>query len=1055
MIINNDNHNKISLHGDWSCLLDDENIGVNDGWYQNIIDGKRFKMPGTTNENSLGQKLDVSALQGKELVKCLRQDYKYVGAAWYQKEFEIPNSWNGKRVKLFLERVMFESRVWIDEYEVGKFDSLSIPHSYDITRFIECGKTHRITIRIDNSDIQNIGPNPSAYTDETQTIWNGIIGEIDIYACEQLQIRDVKIFPDIQHNKVTIRLTSDNHFDHIKKVHLTIDALSENTNKKHYTPIKGYDLAVPVGTNNYEIEYDMGDDVLFWDEFNPAIYTLGLSLQIKDIKTSEYKINFGMKEFKVSDNRFTINGNHVFLRGTLECCIFPLTGYPPTNISEWMKLFKIVKEYGLNHVRFHSWCPPEEAFNAADQLGIYLQIEGPVWMDTWCGCEVGSHPDHYTYLFEEELRIINTYGNHPSFCLFSNGNELNGDFTLLHDIIERLKKLDNRFVYTLTSNWDRPIDSADDFFIAQTVDGKGIRGQYYHNEMVNGSYIDYHDILKSRNVPIVSHEVGQYCVYPNVDEVKKYTGVLRPINLEWIKKDLASKNMLHKASSFVKGSGKLAATLYKDELEAALRTEEFGGIQLLDLHDFPGQSTATIGLLDAFWDTKGILSPEEFRSFCSPSVLLLRFDKRVWQNDELFNASVEISHFGHANLNESKVQWLIESTNGKVVANGMLDCQEIPIGGITKLGNIANISLANITKATCLKITLKVEGTSIYNSWNIWVYPVLQHDEQALIVQNNIMITDIMDKEVKNHLHKGGKLLLLPKENRLRNWIKGNFFPVFWSPVHFASEDTCGIITQNEHPVFNEFPTDCYSSYQWKELLENSVTLKINDFPLEFDPIVECIPNFYNNNRLTNLFEAKVGNGKLIVCTMDLENDLDKRITAKHLRNSLLNYMASDNFIPQQQLEIEDVLNLFLKDNGTKKISSLIGVDIAKGKPASSDSTLDEDHGATKGNDGISYTKWCAGDDSTGHWWQVDLGDISDITGTRIKFEKEENYLYVIKTSVDGIDWKLVVNQTGQTSKEQVRVDAFIESARYVRVIYNGLPSGVSASHYSFEVYSK
>lgn len=113
----------------------------------------------------------------------------------------------------------------------------------------------------------------------------------------------------------------------------------------------------------------------------------------------------------------------MFLRGTLECCIFPLTGYPPTTKEGWSKVFRSAKEWGLNHLRFHSWCPPKAAFEVADSLGFYLQVELPLW-----SLNVGENPAMNQFLYDEAKRILSEYGNHPSFCFLSLGNELQPDF---------------------------------------------------------------------------------------------------------------------------------------------------------------------------------------------------------------------------------------------------------------------------------------------------------------------------------------------------------------------------------------------------------------------------------------------------------------------------------------------------------------------------------------------------------------------------------------------------------------------------------------------------
>ncbi|MNW23659.1 hypothetical protein D3C74_03660 [compost metagenome] len=138
------------------------------------------------------------------------------------------------------------------------------------------------------------------------------------------------------------------------------------------------------------------------------------------------------------------------------------------------------------------------------------------------------------------------------------------------------------------------------------MDGVGARGQYLQTELTDATELDFQAAIALRYIPVITHEIGQYAVYPDVTEIEQYNGVLRPVNLEVIQADLERKGVIGEVKKWVRGSGMLALQLYRDEIEAALRTPDLGGFQLLDLHDFPGQSTATVGILNAFWQSKGL-----------------------------------------------------------------------------------------------------------------------------------------------------------------------------------------------------------------------------------------------------------------------------------------------------------------------------------------------------------------------------------------------------------------------------------------------------------------
>ena len=182
----------------------------------------------------------------------------------------------------------------------------------------------------------------------------------------------------------------------------------------------------------------MGDDVKLWDEFEPNLYTLQTVMDGDTVSTT-----FGMREISISGRQFYMNGRKIWMRGTVGNCCFPLTGYPPTDEESWLRIFRKCKEYGLNMMRFHSYCPPEAAFAAADKVGFYLQPEGPSWPNH--GVRLGRGMTIDRYLMEETQRMVREYGNHPSFCMLAAGNEPAGDWV----------KWTNRFVADWQKTGDR------------------------------------------------------------------------------------------------------------------------------------------------------------------------------------------------------------------------------------------------------------------------------------------------------------------------------------------------------------------------------------------------------------------------------------------------------------------------------------------------------------------------------------------------------------------------------------------------------------------------
>lgn len=648
--------NLMDLSGSWALALDSLDVGEKERWYQQSF-SDNISLPGTTDLAGKGIPNRLTPkLEKPQLLRLTRKN-SYVGAAWYSREIDVPKSMAGQPLELSLERVMWQSRLWVDGEEVlGAQESLIAPHRYLIQKGLSAGK-HRITLRIDNRKRYDIsaGNLAHAYTNDTQIMWNGVLGKMNLSVKQEVSIRGVNVYPDVANKKVRVVIAVENSGDKPKKAEIALQ-VDEPEGRQQYKK-KEISVTLKEGVQKLEYDYSLGEDIKTWDEFTPYLYRLSVSCQSGRKKTVQREVSFGMREMDNSQGILTVNGNRIFLRGTLECCIFPLTGTPPMTEDGWMKVFSTAKEWGLNHLRFHSWCPPEAAFSVADKLGFYLQVELPVWSYT-----MGKDEAMTRFLYGEFDRIVEAYGNHPSFCMMSVGNELQPDFKLLNDMVKYMKSQDNRRLYTTTSftfekgHGAKP-EPEDDFFITQWTDKGWVRGQGIFDSEPPCFNKDYSSAMPDMNVPLVSHEIGQYAVYPNLNEIDKYTGVLDPLNFKAIKQDLQQKGLYAKAEDFLEASGKLAVLLYKEEIERAMRTRQFSGFQLLDLHDFPGQGTALVGLLDAFWDSKGLIDASAFRQFCAPVVPLARFAKATYSGEETFAASIEVANYSNVAISGKRISW--------------------------------------------------------------------------------------------------------------------------------------------------------------------------------------------------------------------------------------------------------------------------------------------------------------------------------------------------------------------------------------------------------------
>jgi hypothetical protein len=917
----------LSLAGQWRFQVDPDTKGEGEKWFQTEL-AQTTWLPGSMVENGLGDEVTVETRWTGSIVDrswftdpkyaeyrkpgnvkvpfWLTPVKHYIGPAWYQREFVIPQAWAGKRVTLSLERCHWETKVWLDGQYVGLRNSLSTPHEYDLG-LVKPG-THQLSICVDNTVKIGVGPDAHSVSDHTQGNWNGIIGAIELRATDAIRIDDVQVYPNVGRKTAKVRVTIANAAKGVAKGTLRWAATSCNSARQHMVPQATMEFTVAENEKTVELDYALGEDMLLWDEFAPNLYRLTVSLDGQAFSDSKTVV-FGMRQIGTDGTQFTINGRKTFLRGTLECCIFPLTGHPPTDVEAWRKVLRAAKAHGLNHLRFHSWCPPEAAFAAADEMGMMYHIECAAWVNS--GPTIGDGRPIDQFLYDESDRILRAYGNHPSFCLLAYGNEPAGknQAQWLGDLVTYWKKKDSRRLYTSAAGW--PIIPQSDYHSTPAPRGHqwgaGLKSRFNAQELTTN--VDYRDIIGKYSVPVVSHEIGQWCVYPNFDEIGKYTGVLKPKNFEIFRDSLAQHHMLDQARDFLMASGKLQALLYKEEIEAALRTAGFGGFQLLDLHDFPGQGTALVGILDPFWESKGYITPEEHRRYCCETVPLLRMDKCVWTTDGKFTGTVEIAHFGPAPLKDSVLAWRVRVAGGsKVLTRGELPVAEIPIGNGTPCGRI-EFALADIPAPAQLEITVAVRGTKYSNHWDIWVYPATRQTPTA----SDITIADRLSDEVVATLEKGGKVLLMPPLEAVRSDVPAGFTTIFWNTqwTNRQPPHTLGILCDPKHPALAQFPTEFHSNWQWWDLVTKSRFMLLDEMTPELRPIVQVIDDWNTNRKLGLVFEARVETGKLLMCSIDLRSDLNHRPVARQMLHSLLRYAGSPAFDPKASCSVEQLKGLF------------------------------------------------------------------------------------------------------------------------------------------------
>lgn len=866
----NAQHGSVSLAGQWQVRLGTDSAS------------NPIRLPGTLDEAGYG-----TPTAGSDY-GILTRRHKYTGPAWYTREIEVPREWAGQEVELFLERVLWTSEVWIDGRRAGTQDGLGTPHLHNLGTLAP--GAHHLAVRIDNSMAHNIGDKGHSYGEYTQTIWNGAVGRIELRPARRL--KEVKLWPDAASGRVRVTFSGD----------------STAGLRYRLTDADGRSVPFRIEAEGPgEATLRLLEPVRTWDEFSPALYTLEIVSGRGKAKQVE-SLTFGFRTLESARSKILVNGRPAFLRGNLDCVHFPLTGYPSCDEADWERIFGIYKAHGLNHVRFHSWCPPEAAFAAADKLGIYIQAE-VLWIDWWMSVVnpdrpemttlglpkgLGYNPSADAFVPAELRRMADAYGNHPSFTMLCIGNELgNSDFGVMQGWIDSLKAADPRRLYAVSTA--RQVTSADQYMATHHYPGAGNT----YGLSGPGTAFDWEGTYSQTAVPTIAHELGQYPVYPLWSEIGKYTGVLEARNLEGFRGQARKNGIEGLDSAFHRASGALQTLLYKANIEALLRTPSCAGYQLLSMTDYAGQGEALVGWLDSFWDSKGIVGPETFRQYGGAVVPLARFGKYVWRSGETFTAEIETANYGPESL-PGGVMWTLAAP-GDTLGRGVLRGTEAEAGKLNDCGQIS-VPLAGVAGAGKYTLTAAIEGTPYRNQWDIWVYPPSDPP------QTDVLVSEALDAAVIGRLAAGGKVLLLA--HRLGNdstAVPLAFTPLFWSNSFFPGQatKTLGLWIDREHGALAAFPTEDHTDWQWQPLCQGKGFV-VNDHR-ELQPVVQPISDFHINDKLASVFECRVGTGRLLVCGHDLTGGSP---AAEQLKYSLLRYMDSPDFEPQQEIAIERLRDL-------------------------------------------------------------------------------------------------------------------------------------------------
>lgn len=921
---------RISLHGEWQTSL-------GEAW-----------LPGTTDTNRLGEG-NSDTTQTHALTRL----YPYVGRVRYSRTVTIPKAMAGRNLRLVIERTK-PSTLYIDGDSIGSQGHIYAPHIYDIAPLSQ--GEHRIDIIVDNSasalPAEIFGSH--AMTDATQTNWNGMLGEMYIEELPATRIERVEVYPDTENRTATILLYI--YSSQPRQSTISCDISSWNTPQPTHRVQLHHKSQLHEGENRIEIVAPMGERTQLWSEFHPALYRCQVELKSGKGR-DKMELDFGMRNIESRDGALWLNGKRIFLRGKHDAAVFPLTGYPPMDCKSWIEYLTTLKNYGINHIRCHSYTPPRAAFEAADIVGIYIQSELPLW-----GSIEPGKRELNDFLMNEGGMLLQWAGNHPSFAFVALGNELNGDISLMREMIELMRKADPRHLYAMGANnflgWQGP-QQGEDIYIAcrngwAEQYAAHLRSSFAFVDAEEGGAInglrpstreDYTKALEGITIPVVGHETGQFQIYPDYSEIDSYTGILHPYNLKAFRRKLHSRGMAHRAHAFQQATGEFAVECYKADIEYALRTKGMDGYQILDIQDYPGQGTALVGILTATMQDKGVVSAARWRQWCSAVVPLALFDSYCIEAQEGFRAELMVFNYSEEDLHEP-LRWELTSETVPLHLEGEADAL-IPQGDVARAGSIA-LTLPHSPTPYTAQLTLRIADHT--NSYRLWIYPAAEAaateevstaaataaattETAAVEGTGDLLYADTLSEELFGAVEQGATLILSPDHTTIAEQSVGGLFtPDYWNYSMFRSisegagkpisPGTLGILCDPSHPLFGLFPTEAHSDWQWWAVARNSRPLILDDMPTEVEPLVQVIDNIERGHRLGILFEFRAGKGKIILSTTDFDA-IAPCIEGRWWQRAIADYAASERCQPTQEIGYEQLHSLLY---GKREQENITGV---------------------------------------------------------------------------------------------------------------------------------
>lgn len=646
------------------------------------------------------------------------------------------------------------------------------------------------------------------------------------------------------------------------------------------------------------------DDFRLWNVQSPVLYTLRLTLEVKG-EPVEFTQNFGMRTVRVSGRDILVNNEKFYARGYIrgrEAHDHPNLENLPLE-EYYAKNIRAAKDYGFNLIRFHSRIPPEECFEAADRLGIFIHVEIRKYFGKYQK-ERANMRDDGEIIDEQEWReAILRLRNHPSLMVYCMGNEIRhpGANPFVEHIAKVTKELDPTRLFLDTcahGEFDRTYVDFD----VQHMSYYYPFGRNYdmfentYNWLIYGSctglpLVDEDDPFDptyrvTRAVPLrrptLAHEICHYAALRDLDALEaKFdrTGADKPWWIGELKKLVRLKGLEEDFPLMREASKRFQFASWKLGIEACRRSRLLAGFHFLQLSDTERYENSN-GVVDCFDDPTGV-DEQEFLKFNGDAALLADLPRRTFFEGEKVKIPVLVSHFSPDIAGEADFAFALESKDGDAVSlSGQLARIPMDERGLREVCTV-EVAMPRVAQPQALRLVCRLtsrEGTyEIENDWNLWLFPNRPEDipetactvaldevdlarrypqirsQGSLDAPENLLVANRFGPQVVEHLRQGGDVLMLyrvPETRDRKHYPRGErppkeeyYLPAVWDRMKGVIWDrgnNLGAFARSSEALAG-FPHDGFLDLQFAGLVDDADKVVLDDFPAPAAPILQGV----------------------------------------------------------------------------------------------------------------------------------------------------------------------------------------------------------------------